>query len=114
MTRKLLVTSVGSGIGHAILAALRYSEAPLYVVGMNSAAFNAGLRAVELAKDIARLRELRDGLRERMERSPFTDGERLTHSLETAYRKMWARYCDREHEQTGSIEVGEEHDVGHA
>ncbi len=42
MTRKLLVTSVGSGVGHAILAALRRSEAPWYVVGVNSAAFNAG------------------------------------------------------------------------
>ncbi len=43
MTRKLLVTSVGSGVGHAILAALRRSEAPWYVVGMNSAAFDAGV-----------------------------------------------------------------------
>ena len=43
MTRKLLVTSVGSGVGHAILAALRRSEAPWYVVGVNSEAFNAGV-----------------------------------------------------------------------
>ena len=49
-----------------------------------------------------------------MARSLSTDGERLTRSLETAYRKMWAKYCDREHEQTGSIEIGAEHDVGHA
>jgi predicted O-linked N-acetylglucosamine transferase (SPINDLY family) len=71
-------------------------------------------RAVELAKDIARLQELRAGLRGRMVRSRLTDGKRLTRSLETAYRKMWARYCDREHEQTGSIEGGEEKGVGHA
>ncbi len=71
-------------------------------------------RAVELAKDIGRLEELRAGLRGRVARSPFTDGERLTRSLETAYRTMWARYCKGEHGQTGSIEVGEEHDVGHA
>ena len=43
MTRKLLVTSVGSGVGHAILAALRRSEAPWYVVGANSEAFSAGV-----------------------------------------------------------------------
>ncbi len=43
MTRKLLITSVGIGAGHAILAALRRSEAPWYVVGVNSAAFNAGV-----------------------------------------------------------------------
>jgi hypothetical protein len=43
MTRKLLVTSVGSGVGHAILAALRQVDAPWYVVGVNSAAFDAGV-----------------------------------------------------------------------
>ncbi len=71
-------------------------------------------RAVELATDIARLRELRAGLRGRMARSPFTDGERLTRSVETAYHKMWARYCDRKQEQNGLIEGGEENGVGHA
>ncbi len=71
-------------------------------------------RAVELATDIGRLRELRAGLRGRMARSRLTDGERLTRSMETAYRTMWARYCDSEHEQAGSIEVGEENGVGHA
>jgi predicted O-linked N-acetylglucosamine transferase (SPINDLY family) len=65
-------------------------------------------RAVDLATDVGRLRELRAGLRGRMARSPFTDGERITRSLETAYRGMWARYCNREHEQTDSIELGEE------
>ena len=43
MTRKLLITSVGSGVGHAILAALRRSEASWYVVGVNSEAFSAGV-----------------------------------------------------------------------
>ncbi len=71
-------------------------------------------RAVALAEDIARLQELRAGLRGRMACSLITDGERLTRSLETAYRKMWARYCNGEQHQTGSIEVGEENGVGHA
>ncbi len=43
MTRKLLITSVGSGVGHAILAALRRSDGPWYVVGVNSVAFSAGV-----------------------------------------------------------------------
>ncbi len=43
MTRKLLVTSVGSGVGHAILAALRRSEAPWFVVGVNSVALSSGV-----------------------------------------------------------------------
>ncbi len=42
MTRKLLITSVGSRVGHAILAALRRTDAPWYVVGVNSVAFCAG------------------------------------------------------------------------
>jgi predicted O-linked N-acetylglucosamine transferase (SPINDLY family) len=70
-------------------------------------------RGVDLATDIGRLRELRAGLRGRMARSPFTDGERLTRSVETAYRGMWARYCNGEHEQKGSMESGEEPSVGH-
>ncbi len=43
MTRKLLITSVGSRVGHAILAALRRADGPWYVVGVNSIAFNAGV-----------------------------------------------------------------------
>ncbi len=70
--------------------------------------------AVDLAEDIARLRELRADLRGQIARSPLTDGERLTRFLETAYRKMWARYCDGEHGQTGPIEVGEERGAGRA
>jgi predicted O-linked N-acetylglucosamine transferase (SPINDLY family) len=69
--------------------------------------------AVDLATDIPGLRELRAGLRGRMARSHSTDGERLTRSLETVFRKMWTKYCNREHEQNGSMESGEEHDVGH-
>ena len=43
MTRRLLITGVGSRVGHAILAALRYSDASWHVVGVNSVAFNAGI-----------------------------------------------------------------------
>ena len=52
-------------------------------------------------------------LRDRTESSRLADGKRLTRSLATAYREMWARYCNGEHEQKGSMESGEEHDVGH-
>ena len=43
MTRKLLITSVGSGVGHSVLGALRQVDAPWYVVGANSEAFSAGV-----------------------------------------------------------------------
>ena len=49
MTRKLLITSVGSGVGQTILRALRRSDAPWYVVGANSEAFCAGVFDCESA-----------------------------------------------------------------
>ena len=47
-------------------------------------------------------------MREQMAHTVVTGGERFTRSLEAAYRKMWARYCEKEYEPTGSKEVGEE------
>ncbi len=43
MTRKLLITSVGSGVGQAILSVLRHADASWYVAGVNSVAFSAGV-----------------------------------------------------------------------
>jgi predicted O-linked N-acetylglucosamine transferase (SPINDLY family) len=45
-------------------------------------------RAAELAGDLARLAELREGLRERMANSPVCDGRGFTRHLEEAYRGM--------------------------
>jgi predicted O-linked N-acetylglucosamine transferase (SPINDLY family) len=44
--------------------------------------------ATEMAGDLPRLAALRDGLRERMGRSPLMDGLRFTRHLEAAYRGM--------------------------
>ncbi len=49
--------------------------------------------AVELAGDRGRLARLRAGLRERVARSPLTDGHSFTCGLEEAYRAMWRRWC---------------------
>ncbi|BBU28375.1 hypothetical protein BTHE68_21090 [Burkholderia sp. THE68] len=46
--------------------------------------------AVGLASDLPRLRELRSGLRARMERSPLMDGARFARGMEKAFRSMWA------------------------
>ena len=48
-------------------------------------------KAVRLASDIPRLRELRSTLRDRMRQSPLMDGRRLATSLENAYIDMWRR-----------------------
>jgi predicted O-linked N-acetylglucosamine transferase (SPINDLY family) len=45
--------------------------------------------AAELAGDLARLAELRAGLRERMNCSPLMDAHRLTRDLEAAYVGIW-------------------------
>ncbi len=50
--------------------------------------------ASDLALDHARLRQLRDGLRERTRASPLMDIGRFTRHLEQAYRAMWERWCD--------------------
>lgn len=50
-------------------------------------------KALELAGDTNRLRELRAGLRERMRASPLLDAARFARGLESAYRDMWLKWC---------------------
>ncbi len=49
--------------------------------------------AVRLAGDLERLRDLRGGLRERMQQSTLTDQSRFVPHLEQAYRRMWRTWC---------------------
>ena len=49
--------------------------------------------AVELAKDLPRLAQLRQSLRLRMEQSPLMDGQRFARHIEDAYRFMWQEWC---------------------
>jgi predicted O-linked N-acetylglucosamine transferase (SPINDLY family) len=51
--------------------------------------------ALGLAHDLARLAELRAGLRERMAGSPLLDFAGFTRNLEAAYRKMWIDWCTK-------------------
>jgi predicted O-linked N-acetylglucosamine transferase (SPINDLY family) len=51
--------------------------------------------AVELALDRPRLIELRAGLRQRMESSPLMDAKKFTRNMESAYRWMWQRWCEK-------------------
>jgi predicted O-linked N-acetylglucosamine transferase (SPINDLY family) len=49
--------------------------------------------AVELAKNLPRLGELRRSLRARIEQSPLMDAGRFARGVEQAYRAMWRRWC---------------------
>jgi predicted O-linked N-acetylglucosamine transferase (SPINDLY family) len=48
--------------------------------------------AVELARDLPRLGELRSTLRRRMEQSVLMDAHRFARNIEAAYRQMWSAW----------------------
>jgi predicted O-linked N-acetylglucosamine transferase (SPINDLY family) len=56
--------------------------------------------AVDLAKDLPRLIQLRSTLRQRMEKSPLMDAAAFAKGIEGAYRMMWRKWCG----ETGSLE----------
>ena len=49
--------------------------------------------AAELARDPARLSDLRATLRDRMRASPLMNFPRFARNIEAAYREMWLRWC---------------------
>lgn len=51
--------------------------------------------ATRIAADLPRLSELRQGLRDRMRRSPLMDPKGFARQVEAAYRKMWKEWCSR-------------------
>ena len=51
-------------------------------------------KAARLAADTGRLRELRAGMRARMQASPLLDARQFTGHLEAAYRAMWQGWCE--------------------
>jgi len=48
--------------------------------------------AIKMAGDTDYLQSVRQGLRERMQRSPLCDGRSFANEVESAYQKMWAQY----------------------
>lgn len=51
--------------------------------------------AIQLARDLPRLTDLRKTLRARMEASVLMDATRFARGIENAYREMWRRWCKR-------------------
>jgi predicted O-linked N-acetylglucosamine transferase (SPINDLY family) len=50
--------------------------------------------AQALARDVGRLGEIRQALRDAVSASPLGDVTGLTREIEGAYRAMWQAYCD--------------------
>ena len=57
-------------------------------------------KAVHLAGDLNRLKELRSNLRSIMSQSPLMDAKGLTNSIEEAYRNMWHRWCEQRQDRS--------------
>jgi predicted O-linked N-acetylglucosamine transferase (SPINDLY family) len=51
-------------------------------------------KAVDLARDIPALADLRRNLRERVRASPLCDAPRFAHEFEAALRRMWRQWCE--------------------
>jgi predicted O-linked N-acetylglucosamine transferase (SPINDLY family) len=49
--------------------------------------------AARVARDRARLAELRTTMRQRLAASPLVDAPGFTRNLQTAYREMWHAWC---------------------
>jgi predicted O-linked N-acetylglucosamine transferase (SPINDLY family) len=49
--------------------------------------------AVRLSRDLLRLGEMRQGMRDRLKASALMDGAATARGLEDAYRGMWQKWC---------------------
>ncbi len=74
-----------SRVGTSILSRLGLTE----LIAENESDYIG--KAVQLAGDMERLRELRASLRQRMQDSPLCDENGFARSVETAYREMWVK-----------------------
>ena len=77
----------------------RQTKGFLKVIGLDELASGATSGymdcAVQLSRDLERLAEIRQGLRQRMSSSPLCDGVRFTRKLEDIYRNIWRSWRDK-------------------
>jgi predicted O-linked N-acetylglucosamine transferase (SPINDLY family) len=79
-----------SRVGATLLEQAGFSE---LVANTDSEYIN---KAVELALDLDRLAQIRASLREAILQSPLMDTGGFTRTLESAYRKMWHIWCEKQ------------------
>jgi predicted O-linked N-acetylglucosamine transferase (SPINDLY family) len=86
-----VVTCAGARIleryGAAILGAIGFDE------GVATGVDDYVAKAISLASDPGRLAALRRALRDQLLASPVCDAPAFAHSVESAYRAMWRRWC---------------------
>ncbi len=86
-----VVTLVGNTVvGRAGLSQLANLDLPELAAATPDAFVRT---AVALAHDVPRLKSLRQGLRQRMQRSPLMNSAGFTQGVEQAYRHMWRNWC---------------------
>jgi predicted O-linked N-acetylglucosamine transferase (SPINDLY family) len=75
----------------------RVGASLLNAVGLDELIATSPDAFIEIATDLAsnrpRLEDIRANLRDRMRRSPLTDGRSLAAAMEQAYRRMWHEWC---------------------
>lgn len=81
-------------IGRTVVGRAGWSQ--LSNLGLTELAATDADQFVAIAKDLAenllRLNDLRDGLRQRLQQSPLMDAPRFARSIESAYRQMWHQW----------------------
>jgi predicted O-linked N-acetylglucosamine transferase (SPINDLY family) len=60
--------------------------------------------AIQLARNLDELAKLRAGLREQVRASPLVNAERFAKNVETAYRTIWRRWCEKNSDELKSKE----------
>lgn len=90
-----VVTRVGgTSVGRAGLSQLEN-------LGLRELAAHSDARfvetAVQLVRDLPRLREMRGSLRSRLAASPLMDGARFAQHVEAVYRSVWLAWCEQAH-----------------
>ncbi|CAN2041792.1 protein O-GlcNAc transferase [Candidatus Magnetomoraceae bacterium gMMP-15] len=54
-------------------------------------------KAIQFGSDFKKLSDLRQNLRNRLINSPLCDAKKFTRDLESIYRRIWKKWCKKEH-----------------
>lgn len=87
-----VITLAGSHGASCSAASILTSVGLAELVAHDAAAYVSIAQA--LARDVARVNQLRHGMRTRLIEAGLCDGKRFTRELEAAYRQAWQNWCE--------------------